>query len=150
MRRHERFLAYGVGGWVFEVLFTGVKGPFRDGDWRLASHTYLWMLPIYGSAAVAFEPAHDALRDRPWWQRGAAYTAGFFAVEAASGAAIERLTGEVPWDYARPRGDRPVPVHWRGLVRPLYAPVWFGLGLVLERVHDRLSNPGPGVRRTGE
>ena len=30
MRRHERFLAYGVGGWVFEVLFTGLKGPVRD------------------------------------------------------------------------------------------------------------------------
>jgi hypothetical protein len=150
MRRHERFLAYGVGGWVFEVLFTGVKGPFRDRDWRLASHTYLWMFPFYGAAAVAFEPLHDALRQQPWWRRGTAYTAGFFAAEAASGTAIRRLTGEVPWDYARPRGTRPVPVHWRGLVRPLYAPVWFGLGLVLEHVHDRLSIPASGERRQGE
>lgn len=142
MRRHQRFLAYGVGGWVFEVLFTGAKGPFRDKDWRLASHTYLWMLPIYGSAAYLFEPAHDALRGRPWWQRGLAYTAGFYAVEAASGEAIRRATGEVPWDYARPRGTRPVPVNVKGLVRPAYAPVWFAVGMALERVHDRL------VRRT--
>src|SRR3954463_14572680 len=124
MRRHERFLAYGVAGWVFEVLFTGVKGPVRDGDLRLAAHPYLWMLPVYGSAAYLFEPAHDALRSRPWWARGAAYAAGFFAVEAASGSAIARVAGEVPWDYARPRGSRPVPRHWRGLVRPAYAPVW--------------------------
>jgi hypothetical protein len=148
MRRHERFLAYGVGGWVFEVLFTGLKGPFRDKDRRLAAHTYLWMFPIYGSAAYLFEPAHDALRERPWWQRGAAYAAGFFAVEAASGAAIKKVAGEVPWDYARPRGTRPVPRHVGGLVRPAYAPVWFVAGLLAERAHDRLVDPGP--RRSSE
>lgn len=145
MRRHERFLAYGVGGWVFEVLFTGAKGPVRDGDWRLAAHTYLWMLPVYGSAAYLFEPAHDALRARPWWQRGLAYTAGIFAVEAASGAAIARLTGEVPWDYRRPRGrSRRAPLNVRGLVRPSYAPVWFAAGMALERAHDRLVDSGSG------
>ena len=137
MNRAERFVAYGVAGWVFEVLFTGAKGPLRDHNWRLESHTYLWMLPVYGSAAVLFEPAHDQLRSRPWWQRGAAYAAGIYAVEAASGSAIKRLTGEVPWDYARPRRDDVVPVHWRGLVRPAYAPVWFAAGLGLERLHDR-------------
>jgi hypothetical protein len=143
MRRHERFLAYGVGGWVFEVLFTGVKAPVRDGDWRLASHTYLWMLPVYGSAAYLFEPAHDALRALPWWQRGLAYTAGFFAVEAASGAAIAKVAGEVPWDYARPRGRATTPPrHWRGLVRPAYAPVWFAAGLAAEHLHDRLVDRG--------
>jgi hypothetical protein len=141
MRRSQRFLAYGAGGWVFEVLFTGAKGPFRDRDWRLASHTYLWMLPIYGSAAYLFEPAHDRLRERPWWQRGLAYTAGIYAVEAASGSAIRKATGEVPWDYARPRGTRPVPRHVRGLVRPAYAPLWFVAGLALERAHDRLTAP---------
>ena len=140
MRRAERFLAYGVAGWVFEVLFTGAKGPVRDRNWRLESHTYLWMLPVYGSAAYLFEPAHDALRSRPWRARGLAYTAGFFAVEAASGAAIARVTGEVPWDYGRPRGSRPVPRHWRGLVRPAYAPVWFAAGLAAERLHDRLAS----------
>ena len=110
----------------------------RDGDWRLSSHTYLWMLPVYGSAAFLFEPAHDRLRDRPRWQRGVAWTAGIFAVEAASGTAIRRLTGEVPWDYARPRGSKPVPRHLKGLVRPAYAPMWFAVGLGLERLHDRL------------
>ena len=138
MRRSQRFLTYGIAGWVFEVVFTGAKGPVRDKDWRLASHTYLWMLPVYGSAAYLFEPAHNALRGRPWWQRGAAYAAGCYAVEAASGEAIRRVAGEVPWDYSRARGTRPVPVHWRGLVRPAYAPVWFAVGLGLERMHDRL------------
>jgi hypothetical protein len=29
-----------------------------------------------------------------------------------------------------------VPTHWRGLVRPSYAPVWFAVGLGMERLHD--------------
>ena len=143
MRRSTRFLAYGVAGWVSEIVTTGVRSHGRDGDWRLSSHTYLWMLPIYGSAAVLFEPAHDAARRRgwPWWLRGAAWTGGIFAVEAASGEAIRRVTGEVPWDYNRPRGSKPVPRNWRGLVRPAYAPMWFGVGLLMERLHDRLDEP---------
>jgi hypothetical protein len=122
-----------------EVVTTGVRSHGRDRDWRLTGTTYLWMLPIYGSAAYLFEPAHDQLRDRPWWQRGAAWTAGIFAIEAASGAAIRRLTGEVPWDYARPRGVKGEPLHWRGLVRPSYAPLWFAVGLGAEQLHDLLD-----------
>jgi hypothetical protein len=144
MRRRSRFVAYGVGGWVFEILFTGVKGPRRDGNLRLEGHTYLWMLPVYGSAAYLFEPLHDALRERPWWQRGLAYTTGFFAMEAASGSALQRLTGEVPWDYRRPRGRRTTaPLNCRGLVRPAYAPAWFVAGLAFERLHDRLVESAP-------
>ena len=138
MDRWQRFLAYGAAGWVSEILTTGVRSHGRDGDWRLTSHTYLWMLPVYGSAAFLFEPAHDRLRSRPVWERGAAWVAGIYAVEAASGTAIRALTGEVPWDYARPRGRKPVPRHWKGLVRPSYAPIWFVVGLGLERLHDRL------------
>jgi hypothetical protein len=113
----------------------------RDDDWRLTGTTYLWMLPIYAVAAVLFEPAHTAARraQLPWWQRGLAWTAGIYAVEAASGEALRTLTGEVPWDYSRARGGKPVPTHWRGLVRPAYAPVWFAVGLGLEQLHDVLD-----------
>jgi hypothetical protein len=37
-----------------------------------------------------------------------------------------------------------VPKHWRGLVRPAYAPVWFAVGLGMERLHallDRVEVP---------
>jgi hypothetical protein len=146
MDRWQRFLAYGAAGWVSEVVTTGLRSHGRDGDWRLTSHTYLWMLPVYGSAAFLFEPAHDRLRSRPVWERGAAWVAGIYAVEAASGTAIKALTGEVPWDYARPRGRKPVPRHWKGLVRPSYAPIWFAVGLGLERLHDRLVPPGSTSR----
>src|SRR3954465_2211379 len=103
--RASRFVGSGVAGWISEIVTTGLRSHGRDGDWRLTGTTYLWMLPIYGSAALLFKPAHERVRAQgwPWWQRGALWTAGIFAVEAATGAAIRRVTGEVPWDYARRR-----------------------------------------------
>jgi Putative ABC-transporter type IV len=141
LRTRERFVVYGLAGWCSEVLTTGLRSRGRDGNWRLTGTTYLWMLPIYGIAAVAFEPAHDATvrSGWPWWQRAATWTAGIYSVEAASGELVRRLTGEVPWDYSRPRGGKPEPTHWRGLVRPAYAPVWFAVGLGLEQLHRLLE-----------
>lgn len=141
MTKAQRFLAYGLAGWCSEIVTTGIRSRGRDGNWRLTGTTYLWMLPIYGVAAVLFEPAHAAARQRgvPWAIRGAAWTAGIFAVEAATGEAVRALTGEVPWDYSRPRGRKPVPRHFRGLVRPAYAPLWFTVGLGMERLHDLLD-----------
>jgi len=137
----ERALAYGLAGWCSEVLTTSLRSHGRDGDWRLTGTTYLWMLPIYGVAAVLFEPAHDATKraGTPWWGRAAIWTGGIFAIEAASGEAIRAVTGEVPWDYSRPRGAKPEPTHWRGLVRPAYAPVWFAVGLGMEQLHSLLD-----------
>jgi hypothetical protein len=136
-----RALAYGLAGWCSEVLVTGLRSHGRDGNWRLTGTTYLWMLPVYGSAAVLFEPAHDAVRARDWPApaRGAAWVVGIYAVEAASGELLRRLTGEVPWDYTRPRGSKPVPWSWRGLVRPAYAPQWLAVGLGAEVLHDLLD-----------
>ena len=121
------------------------------GDWRLTSHTYLWMLPIYGVAAVLFEPAYAATK-----RAGTPLVGPRVAVDrrdlrrrGGEGEAIRAVTGEVPWDYSRARGVKPVPTHWRGLVRPAYAPVWFAVGLGMERLHDLLGRieiaPDSGV-----
>lgn len=141
MKRSQRFLAYGLAGWCSEIVTTGLRSHGRDGDWRLTGTTYLWMLPIYGVAAVLFEPAHAEARRRgvPWPVRAAVWTAGIFAVEAASGELVRAVTGEVPWDYSRPRGRKPVPRHWRGLVRPAYAPLWFAVGLGMEQLNHLLD-----------
>lgn len=141
LTRGQRALVYGLAGWCSEVVTTGLRSHGRDGDWRLTGTTYLWMLPIYGSAAALFEPAETSLRRAgvPWWQRGVVWTAGIYAVEAASGELLRQVTGEVPWDYSRPRGGKPEPTHWRGLIRPAYAPVWFAVGLGMERLRDLLD-----------
>src|SRR3954453_19518820 len=110
MRRSTRFVLYGLAGWCSEIVTTGLRSRGRDNNWRLTGTTDLWMLPRYGvgavagvpasgAAAVAFEPAFEAARDAdwPWWLRGLAWTAGIYAVEAASGEVLRHVTGEVPW-----------------------------------------------------
>jgi hypothetical protein len=141
LSKGRRFVVYGLAGWCSEILVTGLRSRGRDANWRLTGHTYLWMLPIYGVAAFAFEPADDAARaaDWPWWQRAAAWAGGIYAVEAASGEVLRAVTGEVPWDYTRPRGRKSAPLNWRGLVRPAYAPTWFVVGVGMERLHDLLD-----------
>jgi hypothetical protein len=141
LSKSQRFVAYGLAGWCSEIVSTSIRSRGRDKNWRLTAHTYAWMLPIYGVAAVLFEPADTAVRKAgwPWWQRGLVWTAGIFAIEAASGEALRQTIGEVPWDYSRARGVKPVPTHWRGLVRPAYAPVWFVVGLGMEHLHDLLD-----------
>lgn len=150
LTRSQRFLAYGLAGWCSEIVTTGVRSRGRDGNWRLTGTTYLWMLPIYGVAAVLFEPAYAEVTRRgwPWPVRGAAWTAGIFAVEAATGEALRTFTGEVPWDYSRPRGRQPEPTHVRGVVRPAYAPLWFAVGLGMERLHHLLDRVEIGAAGT--
>ena len=133
---------YGAAGVLGEVVTTGLRSHGRDGTWRLTGHTYLWMLPVYAVGGLLLEPVHDRVRDRPAWQRAPVWTAGTYLVEAGAGEVLRRLTGEVPWDYARPRGRAPVGRHWRGLVKPAYAPQWALLGLAAERLHDALVPPG--------
>ena len=144
-----RFVIYGLIGWCAEVVWTALyeatTGARPDTETnelvplsrreraRLAGRTYLWMFPIYGLAALLFEPVHDALRARPWVARGLVYTAGIFAVEYVAGWALARLVGRCPWDYRYARWS----VH--GYIRLDYAPVWFAFGLFLERVHDVVS-----------
>jgi hypothetical protein len=136
LHRAERAVVYGLLGWAMEVAFTGV-GNVLDGrqrDWRLQGHSYLWMAPIYGSAAYLYEPVRDALRRRSRWQRAVAYGAGFIAAEWTSGVALRKLTGTIPWDYTG---------HSRftaggGATRFDYLPLWMALGLLMEPLDDQL------------
>jgi len=136
LTRPERALAYGMLGWATEVAFTAVQGVASGSsrDWRLRGHSYLWMLPIYGLVAFLYEPVHDRVRERPAWQRAAAYAAGFLACELATGSAIRRAVGLVPWDYT----GRTRFAVGRGAMRLDYAPLWAVAGLLLERVDDSL------------
>src|SRR2546430_7648314 len=92
---------------------------------------YLWMSQLDGRGILfPFEPRHDAIRGWPWPARGAVWVAGIWVVEYATGWLLKRLTGRCPWDYSHAR------FHVHGLIRWDYAPVWFGFGLLLERLHD--------------
>lgn len=129
-----RFLAYGVAGVTFEILFTGIKhfkaSHFRD--WSLTGKSYIWMFPIYGLAAFLFEPVHDAIRTLIWPLRGLLYVIGFYVVEFTTGWLLKLLIGRCPWDYSGKK------YQFHGLIRWDYAPLWFMFCLMLERLHDLL------------
>ena len=133
LTRPQRAAAYAALGVAGEVAFTAARdlGAARRNGWRLQGHSYLWMLPIYGSIAVGYEPLRDRLRSRAPWQRASVYALGIFAAEYAFGRAIAGLTGAVPWDYTE---------HSRfavnGAIRLDYAPVWAVAGLLLEPITD--------------
>lgn len=146
----SRLIVYGALGWCAEIVWTAVRACVtgvrsdpadhartialgRDERLLLLGHTYLWMFPIYGLGGMAFETCHDAVRAWPWLARGALWTALIFAVEYASGWLLRRMTGRCPWDY---RGAR---CSVDGLIRVDYAPLWFGFGFLLERVHDAVA-----------
>jgi uncharacterized membrane protein len=131
--RLGRFAVYGGLGWCFEVLMTGIHDFMRYRDPRLPSRSSVWMFPIYGLLQPLYEPLHDALRDKPVAVRAGSYAVGIMALEYASGRLLRRLVGQAPWDYTYAK------VHVDGLVRPAYFPLWAGLGLAMEPVHDTLA-----------
>jgi uncharacterized membrane protein len=129
-------IGYGLFGWSTEIVWTAFyelrSARKKDNpiDWSLAGKTYLWMLPIYGSAGLLFERVHSGLAGASlgWPVRGLVYMVGCFAVEFVTGAILKAVTRKIPWDYSSAR--------WNvlGLIRLDYAPAWFAFGLVLERV----------------
>jgi uncharacterized membrane protein len=125
-----RFVVYGTIGWVLEVLWTGL-GSLLAGDPRLRSQTYLWMFPIYG-AAVLLEGVHDYIRNWHWLARGLIYMTIIFAVEYSTGWLIRDIVGTAPWVYTNRFAID-------NLIRLDYAPVWFVVGFLFERVHDFLD-----------
>ncbi len=130
-----RFLIYGLVGLALEVLFTGTARALKRRDLRLAGHSYLWMLPIYGTGGLGLEAIYRVLSTShaAWYGRGLAYMLAIFAIEYLSGALLRKALGRCPWDY----GHRGLNLH--GLVRLDYAPAWFACGLIFERIHDILG-----------
>lgn len=126
-----RFVVYGTMGWIVEILWTGFGSLLRR-DPRLRAQTYLWMFPIYGGGAIAFERLHWQIMAQPWFVRGLIWCTAIFAVEYASGWVVRRVVGQCPWDY------REAPLNVAGLIRLDYAPAWFVLGLLFEQVHMAL------------
>jgi hypothetical protein len=129
---------YGLIGWGLEVCYTAAHAVVAGkGDGRLQGESYVWMFPVYGAGGLAGEAVHEALARRPVWQRALAYAATFWAIEAASGELLRRLTGDVPWgpEYREHRDQL-----GSGLIRLSYLPNWAIAGLALEQV-------APFVRR---
>lgn len=122
----KRFLFYGIIGLVIEIFWTAIISAGR-GDKKLTGSTSLLMLPIYGSA-VFFEPLYLFVSDMNVVLRGTIYMVCIFAAEYLSGYVLESTLGVCPWDYKNCK------YNVYGFIRLDYAPCWFVVGLLYERI----------------
>lgn len=151
------FCKCGVTGWCLEVMFTSVESMMLH-DWRLMGKTSLLMFPIYGLGAllapigkgidrwldvasgVGLQRRNQAavarpkmvpltLRDRIL-RHGMLYMVLIFVAEYISGAWL-RGKGICPWDYTGRHSNI------NGLIRLDFAPLWFGTGLLFEKITTR-------------
>ncbi|MDO4260513.1 MAG: hypothetical protein Q4C82_00410 [Eubacteriales bacterium] len=121
----QNFFRCGILGWSMEIFWTGLQA-MRLKDPKLMGSSSLWMFPIYGCAAFLF-PVMRLLQKMCIWKRGLVYMSCIYAGEFLSGSLL-RSRGLCPWDYSHS------PLHYQGLVRLDFAPLWFAAGLLFERV----------------
>ena len=121
-----RYVIYGLLGWNLEVRWTGA-GALLDGDINMIGHTSLWMFVIYGAAGVCFEKIHKFISSKRWYERGLIWMYFIFTAELISGLLL-RSVGIRAWEYTGT-------FSLLGVIRLDYAPVWFVVGLIFERVH---------------
>ena len=121
------FIRCGVIGWCWEVTYTGLLGlTKRNFDPRLRGQTSLIMFPIYGMAAL-IRPIARIIKNRPLWVRGGIYMSMIYLGEYISGMFLKKRD-MCPWDYSK------APYNIDGVIRLDYAPGWFALGLIYEKV----------------
>ena len=116
----------GLIGWCSECAWTGLHAIGKRKDRRLICHTSLWMFPIYGMAAL-MRPISKKLERVNVLLRGLIYMAGIFGTEYVTGRLLQKHQA-CPWDYSKAR------FNVRGVIRLDYAPIWFVLGLIYERI----------------
>lgn len=79
------------------------------------------------------EVIHNRIKIWPLLIRGILWTAIIFTLEYMTGWLLYAILGSCPWDYS---GSL---YHINGFIRLDFAPVWFALGLIFERVHNYLD-----------
>ena len=112
-------------GWALEIFWTGLHA-FRVRNLKLMGNSSLWMFPIYGSAAF-LTPVMRRMKDASFLMRGLVYMSCIFLGEYVSGILLKRQD-LCPWDYSKS------PLNVNGLIRLDYAPLWFGAGLLFEKI----------------
>ncbi|MEG1458585.1 MAG: hypothetical protein RR056_05865 [Acetivibrio sp.] len=122
----SNFILCGLCGWCFECFWTGLGAIRKKEDKRLICNTSIWMFPIYGSAAL-IEPISHLLKPFSFITRGVVYTAFIFLTEFFTGSWL-RKRGACPWDYSDSS------LNYKGLIRLDYAPLWFTMSLLYEKI----------------
>jgi len=111
-----------------EILWTGLHA-FRVRNLKLIGKSSLWMFPIYGCAAF-LAPVMRRMKKVHILKRGLVYMLCIFSGEYISGSLL-KSRNICPWDYSKS------PYQLQGVIRLDYAPVWFLVGLLYERILTR-------------
>lgn len=119
------FIKCGLTGWCMEVFWTGMS-KVKNHDGKLMGETSLIMFPIYGMAA-AFKPIYARIKEKNVIVRGSIYTAFIYMVEYTTGMFLKKRK-ICPWDYSKSK------FNVKGVVRLDYAPIWFIVGLIYEKM----------------
>ncbi len=124
---NKNFIKCGITGWCMELLFTSAC-CIKKKDYKLIGQTSIWMFPIYGMAAV-IKPVSSKLKkhNRKIIERGLIYTVGIYATEFTTGTMLKKKD-RCPWDYSKSK------YNVKGVIRWDYAPLWFLVGLVYEKM----------------
>lgn len=122
----NHFIQCGLIGWCLECFWTGLGSFIHDGDKKLTCRTSILMFPIYGMAAF-IAPLGQLLKKHTALFRGSLYTALIYGTEYLAGRYLKKRDA-CPWDYSDAR------YNLKGLIRLDYAPVWFFVGLLYERL----------------
>lgn len=115
----------GTIGWCMEIIFTAIHS-FKKKEYTLMGRTSIWMFPIYGAACL-LTPLCRRMKGKNTVLRGGVYTCCIFLGEFVSGSILQKHH-VCPWDYSKAR------YNVNGVVRFDYAPLWFGAGLLFEKI----------------
>lgn len=121
----KNFIICGIFGWCIEILWTAFE-KFRRRDMKLIGNTSIWMFPIYGMASL-FVPIYRFIKNANVVVRGFVYMLSIFTAEYATGSILKKHD-MCPWDYSKAK------CNINGLIRLDYAPLWFLVGLVFEKL----------------
>ena len=119
------FFKCGLIGWCFECFFTGLHSLFSKKH-TLPCKTSLWMFFIYGLGAL-IKPIYYIIKYVPTYIRGIFYACLIFFTEYLTGNFLKKRNA-CPWDYSNSK------YNINGLIRLDYAPLWFIVGLIYERI----------------
>lgn len=122
----NRFILCGLIGWCIECFWTGLHAIFFATDKTLRCGSSVWMFPIYGMASL-ISPISNRLKGKSFVMRGGIYTVIIFAVEFITGSLLN-IFHACPWNYSQAR------FHVKGLIRLDFAPLWFIVGLLYEKI----------------
>ena len=123
----SNFIRCGVIGWGWELIYTSLHTlASPDFDHKLMGKTSLFMFPIYGSAAL-LKPVAKVVKKKPFGVRGSIYTCLIYGAEFITGKFLKKHD-VCPWDYSDAK------LNVDGVIRLDYAPGWFLLGLIYEKV----------------